>query len=63
VAHRLVGSLILAAVVALAVRASGTVANPERTDGAATRPSPGESRPNRAAACTAEEAMSWSPRR
>jgi len=62
VAHRLVGSLILAAVVALAVRASGAVANPERADGIAARPDHGESRPSRVAAYNAE-AISWSPRR
>ena len=63
VAHRLVGSLILAAVVALAVRASGTVANPERADGFATGPNAGESRPSHVAAYAAQEAISWSPRR
>ena len=63
VAHRLVGSLILAAVVALAVRASGTVANPERADGVATGPNPGESRSSHVAAYAAQEAISWSPRR
>ena len=63
VAHRLVGSLILAAVVALAVRASGTVANPERADGVATGPTPGESRPSHVAAYATQEAISWSPRR
>jgi heme A synthase len=63
VAHRLVGSLILAAVVALAVRASGAVANPERADGVATGPTPGESRSSHAAAYATQEAISWSPRR
>ena len=62
VAHRLVGSLILAAVVALAVRASGTVANPERADGFATGPNAGESRPSHVAAYAAQVAISWSPR-
>jgi cytochrome c oxidase assembly protein subunit 15 len=62
VAHRLVGSLILAAAVALAVRASGVVASPEPAD-PATAPSPGESRPDRLAADAGEDAISWSPRR
>ena len=63
VAHRLVGSLILAGAVALAVRASGVVANPEPADGVTVTPSPGESRPSRGAAHAGEAAISWSPRR
>src|SRR5262249_56945953 len=45
VVHRLVGSLILAAAVALAVRASGLVANPAPAGRAATAPGTDESRP------------------
>jgi cytochrome c oxidase assembly protein subunit 15 len=63
VAHRLVGSLILAAAVALAVRASGVVADPRPADGVTVTPSPGEPRPSRVAANAGEEAISWSPRR
>src|SRR4029453_11053375 len=63
VAHRLVGSLILAGAVAPAVRASGVVANPEPADGVTVTPSPGESRPSRGAAHAGEAAISWSPRR
>jgi heme a synthase len=62
VAHRLVGSLILAAAVALAVRASGVGAHPQPADGVTVTRGPGESRPSRVAAA-GEEAISWSPRR
>jgi len=60
VAHRLVGSLILAAIVALSVRASGIVANQQADGGIATTLSPDESR---IAARAGDEAISWSPRR
>jgi cytochrome c oxidase assembly protein subunit 15 len=63
VAHRLVGSLILAAAVALAVRASGVVANPQPADGITVTPSPDAPRPSRVAPNAREEAISWSPRR
>jgi len=63
VVHRLVGSLILAATVALAVRASGVVANPAPADGAATAPGPRESRPGPLEAPAGAESISWSPRR
>jgi hypothetical protein len=60
VAHRLVGSLILAATVALSVRASGIVANQQADGGIATTLGPDESR---IAARAGDEAISWSPRR
>jgi len=60
VAHRLVGSLILAATVALSVRASGIVANQQAEGGITTTLGPDESR---IAAHAGDEAISWSPRR
>jgi len=60
VAHRLVGSLILAAAVALSVRASGIVANQQAEGGITTTLGPDESR---IAAHAGDEAISWSPRR
>ena len=60
VAHRLVGSLILAAIVALSVRASGIVANQQADAGIATTLGPDESR---IAARAGDAAISWSPRR
>jgi len=60
VAHRLVGSLILAATVALSVRASGIVANQQADIGITTTLGPDESR---IAAHAGDEAISWSPRR
>lgn len=64
VAHRLVGSLILAATVALSIRASGIVANQQRADGRITTPlGPDESEQSRIAAGAGDEAISWSARR
>ena len=62
VAHRLVGSLILAATVALSVRASGIVAN-QQANGRITTLGPDESEPSRIAAGAGDEAISWSARR
>jgi heme a synthase len=63
VAHRLVGSLILAATVALSVRASGIVANQQANGRITTTLGPDESDQSRIAAGAGDEAISWSARR